>query len=104
MSIEYNLRKLKILNNYMAIAKKVKEITTKFDPHAEVYVFGSVIEGKITGASDIDVLVISERKDLEYKVKVEVAKKIDAPVQIHFATRDQYNRWYKRFIDKKVRV
>lgn len=104
LSIKYNIRKLKLLNNYMAIAKKVKEITTKFDPDAEVYVFGSVVEGRITGASDIDILIISERKELEYKIKVEVAKNIDAPIQIHFATRDQYDRWYKRFINKKIKV
>ena len=104
MSIEYDLKKLKLLSDYMVVARRVKEIVTKFDPDAEVYVFGSVVKGKITGSSDIDILVISEKKDLEYKIKVEVAKNIDAPVQIHFSTLDQYNRWYRRFVDKKVRV
>ncbi|MHA1596429.1 MAG: nucleotidyltransferase domain-containing protein [Candidatus Asgardarchaeia archaeon] len=104
MSIEYDLKKLKLLSDYMVVAKRVKEIVTKFDPDAEVYVFGSVVKGKITCGSDIDILVISEKKDLEYKIKVEVAKNIDAPVQIHFSTLDQYNRWYRRFVDKKVRV
>ncbi|RLE53448.1 MAG: nucleotidyltransferase domain-containing protein, partial [Candidatus Methanomethylicota archaeon] len=40
----------------MAVAEKVKNIIVKFDPNAEVYVFGSTVEGKITGASDIDIL------------------------------------------------
>ncbi|HDO21214.1 MAG: nucleotidyltransferase domain-containing protein [archaeon GB-1845-036] len=104
MSIKYDLKKLEYLKNYMAVAEKVKNIIVKFDPNAEVYVFGSTVEGKITGASDIDILVISEKENIKYKIKVEVAKKIDAPIQIHFTTRKHYERWYKRFINKKVKI
>jgi predicted nucleotidyltransferase len=33
-------------------------------------------------------------------LKAEIYKTVDAPVEIHVATREQFERWYKRFIDK----
>ena len=54
---------LEILRNYREVALKVKEIVRKFDPEARVFVFGSVVKGKITAASDIDILIITKRVD-----------------------------------------
>ncbi len=53
MSRSYEDTLLEYLQNYMKIARKVKEIVKKVDPNARVYVFGSVVKGKYTAASDI---------------------------------------------------
>lgn len=103
MSVDYELKRQAYLKNYLEVAKRVKEIVQRHDA-AEVYVFGSVIEGKATAMSDIDILVISERKDLEYPIKIDVYKSIDAPIEIHFVTRKEYADWYSRFIEKKIQV
>jgi len=104
LSIEYSLKKLKYLKNYMKTAKKIKKIVLKYDPEAEVHVFGSVIKGKYTASSDIDILIISQRKDLEYKIKIEILKQTDAPIEIHFITKQQHNKWYKKFINKTIKI
>jgi len=102
--VNYDLKKLKQLRSYMEVARQVKEVVLSIDPKAEVYVFGSTVKGMYTAASDIDILVVSERKDLEYKIKVESYRRIDAPIEIHFTTPREYEQWYKRFIDAIRRV
>jgi len=98
------LERLQHLREYMEVARKAKEIVSRLDPEVEVYVFGSVVEGRITGLSDIDLLIVSKKRELEYRVKVDVYGSIDAPVEIHFTTPEGYNRWYRRFVGKMIRV
>ncbi len=47
------MRVINALRDCRRVAKSVKEIMKRFDPKAEVYVFGSVVRGEYTGASDI---------------------------------------------------
>ena len=86
--------------NYMHYAKLVKEAVG-----GEVFVFGSVIEGKHTMASDIDLLVVLdsiERRD-EILMKINEVLGEFHPFQIHLVTRKELE-WYKRFIKKWRRV
>ncbi len=46
----------KYFENYMEYARLIKELAEGLLGKAEVYIFGSVVEGKNTPASDIDVL------------------------------------------------
>ncbi|MGQ9469836.1 MAG: nucleotidyltransferase domain-containing protein [Nitrososphaerales archaeon] len=104
MSIEYNVKRLRYLKNCMEVARMVKKIVLQYDSSAEVYVFGSVVKDRVTVSSDIDILVLSDKPELEDEIKVAIIKSIDAPVEIHFATHAQYENCYKRFIDAMVRV
>jgi len=91
-------KELKTLENYRVIAGEVKKIVTEFDPQAEVYVFGSVVRGNYTVASDIDILVITEKTDKKYEIMTRVYRSIDAPIELHIVTKKLYEGWYKRFI------
>ena len=92
--------KKEYFENYMHYAKLVKEAVK-----GEVFVFGSVVEGKHTMASDIDLLVvldsIERRDDILMKIN-EVLGEFH-PFQIHLVTRKEL-KWYKRFIKKWKRV
>jgi hypothetical protein len=33
-------------------------------------------------------------------LKAEIYKTVDAPVEVHVATQEQFERWYKRFIHR----
>lgn len=98
MSKPYDLKALNYLRNCKEVVRRVKEVVGRVDPNAEVYVYGSTVTGKFTGASDIDVLVITSNMDKRYDIIVEVYKSVDAPIEVHVATPQQYERWYKRFI------
>ena len=98
MSRSYDSKVLEMLRNYRLVARHVKEIVHRFDPKARVYVFGSVVRGEYTGASDIDILVVTERIDLKYDMMVEVYRSVEAPVELHIVTGEQLEKWYRRFI------
>ena len=90
----------KYFENYMHYARLVKEAVK-----GEVFVFGSVVEGKHTMASDIDLLVVLdsiERRD-EILMKINEVLGELHPFQIHLVTRKELE-WYKRFIKKWKRV
>ncbi len=97
--------KLDLLKNYLTFARRAKEIALKYDPSARLLVFGSVVRGDYTGASDIDLLVISEKEELRYSMEASIREGVpEAPLEVHFATPQQYRNWYSRFIDVFVEV
>jgi len=102
----YELRVLEYLRNYRAVAGRVKEVVKRVDPGAEVYVFGSVVRGRYTGASDIDILVVTNNIDRKYSIVVEAYRSTEAPIELHVVTHEQFEKWYKRFIpgDEVVKV
>lgn len=98
---------LKSLENYRVISEKVKKLVLKHWPNAKVYVFGSVIKGKYTAASDIDILVVLDKnvsRDEEYKVKAEVYMSVEAPIELHITSIEKFEHWYKRFIKEEELV
>lgn len=69
-------------------AKRLLGLSTK------VILFGSVAQGKATGGSDIDILIVSERLPASYKERGELAARLEEeagfplyhPVEIHMAS------------------
>jgi uncharacterized protein len=96
----------KYFTNYMKYAKVIKNVSTKSLEGARVLVFGSVIKGNwVPNKSDIDVLIISNKvlksgvwqSELKLNMLQEIGD-ITAPFDIHFATPEIYNSWFKNFI------
>lgn len=95
------MSRLDRVKNYKKYAQEVKRIVSFYDKEAKVILFGSTVRGDFTGASDIDILVVSKRKDLEYQIKLAIKRELlEAPIQIHFASPEEFDGWYKKFIDK----
>ena len=94
---------MKNLKDYRKIAEKVKEIIREKHENARVLVFGSVVEGKITALSDIDILVICDlNREKAAELKAEIIKRIgySVPVELHIATGEEFEKWYRKFIQK----
>ena len=94
------------LDNYRDVSKKVKSMVRESWKDARVYVFGSVIEGKYTAGSDIDIIVVVDcvTRDEAIRMKASVIKSIEAPIELHIATKEEYENWYCRFIDRVEEV
>lgn len=102
--IDEGLKALKAMENYMEVARRVKDIVLRYRSDAKVYVFGSVVDGRYTAASDIDILVVVDvDADEAYKIKAEVYREVDAPIQLHIVNQIQL-QWYTRFTNKLVEV
>lgn len=75
--------------------KKIRSILFRFHYVKEVYLFGSVIRNKITGASDLDILVIIRNKKPK-DAYVEIAMALEDTlgdlaylIDLHVYTEDQ---------------
>lgn len=56
------------LEDWIDVARRVKEVVLRLKPTADVYVFGSVMEDRFTGAGDIDILVAVDNLEERYDV------------------------------------
>jgi len=96
--VESGRKILEQLGNHTEIAKKVSRIVREAWPDAKVYLFGSVLEGKYTAMSDIDLLIVVDGVDREeaYRVQAMIYGKIEGPLELHVASAAQFDRWYRR--------
>jgi len=99
--IESGKKALRHLGDYRDVAERVKSLVKAYWGDAEVYVFGSAVEGRYTAASDIDILIVVDgvSRDEADRVKASIYECIDAPIELHIASRDEFENWYRRFID-----
>lgn len=98
-------RKLEYFKNYLKYAQKIKKKAQELlGKDTKVLVFGSIVKGNWGTNSDIDVLVISKRLSSNWienrEIRTEIRKVAGTfnPFQIHLATPEEYENWYKRFI------
>ncbi len=95
----------KYFQNCIFYAKEIKKTIKELYKDAKVLVFGSAIRQKYHPDSDIDILIISSKipqdlfKQAEIKIKIK-EKFSDAPFELHLATPQEYETWYKKFIKK----
>ncbi len=99
----------KYYENPMDYLKKIKSIVRKHDPEAQIILFGSIVKGSLRPDSDIDVLIITKLASNIYerlKLRIDIAKEIgdSTPFEIHIITPEEYNKWYKKFIDKHIPI
>lgn len=103
--IEEGRETLEAFRRYREVAQRVKEAARRLVGDVRVYVFGSVLTGRFTAASDIDILIVAEvDREAAARLKAEIYSQIDAPLEIHVATPEQFQRWYLRFVDKLEEV
>ncbi len=95
--VKYHFQHLRRWREYVeVVARAVRDLV----PEAEIYVIGSVVEGKVTVYSDIDILVIIPNKTLNGESRKNLAVEIlekaiehyglpwDAPIEIHVADKN----------------
>jgi len=88
-------RRREIFERLDEYLKKIVETVRKIDSNAEVYLFGSVAEGKHLISSDIDILVVSNLHP--GKIIAELwSNGIDDPFEIHVITRDMLETYKRR--------
>jgi predicted nucleotidyltransferase len=95
-------RYLEDLPRYLRL---IKEVVLRHDPSAKVLLFGSYAEGTARPDSDVDVLIISDVLGKDLLSAAEAVNRITAELgvkgvfEIHVATRELFEKWYKNFID-----
>ncbi|MEM4700068.1 MAG: nucleotidyltransferase domain-containing protein [Candidatus Nezhaarchaeales archaeon] len=75
--------------------KVVVEAVRELDEGAEVYLFGSVVEGTYTLSSDIDVLVVTDQPPEEVLAKL-WERGIKDPFEVHVVKREVLDLYKRR--------
>ena len=101
-------RRKKYFENLEWYLDKIKEIVKKEVGDAEIYLYGSVLEGSYSiGLSDIDVAIVSDVfKDRDRKLDFfgrMLGEFFDSPFEFHVLSREQWE-YYKNFIKNFKRV
>lgn len=109
MEIEHARVRKSYLDNAIEYLKKIKDVCKTFDPECRLIIFGSYIRGDMKPDSDIDVLLITSRaSDAFYRgrLRAEIAKNIGlvTPFEIHIVSSEEYERWYRKFIDAQKEI
>lgn len=100
-------RRQGVLKNARAYVRAIKEFCiSNIDPECRVILFGSVARGDYRPDSDVDVLVITRRVkpgDPEDRARVSEAiygfLGFRSPIELHVVTPEEYEGWYRHFID-----
>jgi len=96
-------KRKKYFENYLKFARLIKKKANHIFGEVKVLVFGSVVKGDYLPNSDIDILIITKNLPQEFFEQVKLKQKLlegleENPFQIHLATPQMYQRWYKNFI------
>lgn len=82
VAVKYGYRRYLLLKNWRSIVQRLLRTVCRALGDAEVYVFGSVVEGRFTVASDIDVLIVSSRVEESEKFAVELQLLIEDELKL----------------------
>ena len=82
----------------------VKKQIGEIFPDAKIYLFGSVVEGKVHPHSDIDLAVVTKNIPENVKelaiIKIKILKGLEfSPFELHILSEKEWNL-YKNFIKK----
>lgn len=103
------LTRKKYVENIMTYLGEIKEACRSIDPDCRTILFGSHARGTARPDSDIDVLLVSRLAENPWtraKLFVRTLERLepDHPFEIHIATPQEYEKWYRRFIDVYVEI
>jgi len=88
-------RRIEVFKNLERYLRVIVDVVKGLDENAEVYLFGSVTEGRYLLSSDIDILVITDL--YPGKVLAELWNKgIRDPFEIHIVTRAMLKTYRRR--------
>jgi len=103
------LRMQEMLGNWKEYGHKIAEAASQVLGECEVFAFGSVVEGKATGGSDVDIIVVSRHLPRDGRSRLKALIEEGAglppfhPFEIHLVTPEEAE-WYRRHGSKFVRL
>ncbi|MHA1782201.1 MAG: nucleotidyltransferase domain-containing protein [Promethearchaeota archaeon] len=88
---------MKHRNEYL---KKIEEARVKLLPQSKSYIFGSILEGKLVGGSDIDILIVAdvpnsltERAAILANLEETAGLPLSHVFEIHLISPEEFKTW-----------
>ena len=110
MLIEFARRRAEIVKNYQKFIPDIVSAIREILGDARVYLFGSIVEGRAAGGSDIDIMIVAnvrgnlKKAEIIAKIEEKAGLPLDNPFEFHLLTEDEFERWRKIFKPKLVEL
>lgn len=102
----------KLVHDWRLWSEAIARATVEVLGPCDVYVFGSVIEGCITGASDVDILIVADQLPGDFRLRGDLTSEIEEvadlplyhPFEIHLVSKDEAeaNPIYRAAVSKGI--
>lgn len=100
--LEMMIKMKEMLKNYKMYLKKINASIKTVLIDSKVYLFGSIIEGNLVGASDIDILIVAnvpknhmKRAEIIAEIEENAELPLSHPFEFHLITKDELNTWIR---------
>lgn len=105
--LEMMIKRKEMIENFRKYLKKINESIKTILSDSEVFLFGSVIEGNLVVASDIDILILADvpknhlkRAEIIAKIEEKAGLPFVHPFEFHILNSDELKTW-KNIYDLK---
>ncbi|MGB9830536.1 MAG: nucleotidyltransferase domain-containing protein [Fervidicoccaceae archaeon] len=99
--VEDAKRKIEVFENLEHYLKMAYRIVKELDEGAEIYVFGSLVEGKSLVSSDIDLLIVTSLPP-EVVISKLWERGIKEPFEIHVVDREMFKYYLRKAKNLKM--
>lgn len=100
--LEMMIKTNEMIKNFKKYLKKIDESIKTVLSNSKVYLFGSIIEGNLVAASDIDILIIAnvpkkhlKRAELIAEIEENAGLPLSHPFEFHLLTQKELDTWIK---------
>ncbi len=100
--LDIMLKRKKMIENFKKYLKDINESIKYVLKDSKVYLFGSIIEGNLVAASDVDILIIADvpkshlkRAELTAKIEENARLPIIHPFEFHILTNEELKSWIR---------
>ena len=98
--LDLMIKTKEMIKNYKEYLKRINKNIKLVLKESQVYLFGSVIEGTLVAASDIDILIISnipknhlKRAEIIANIEEKSGLPLSHPFEFHLLTQAEFNKW-----------
>ena len=100
--LEMMIKTNNMIKNHKKYLKKIENSIKTILKDPQIFLFGSIITGKLVAGSDIDILIIADipkkhlkRAELIAEIEEDAGLPLSHPFELHLLTQEEVNTWIK---------
>jgi len=100
--LDLMIKRKEMIKNHKEYLKKINKNIKLVLKESQIYLFGSIIEGNLVAASDIDILIIAEvpkkhlkRAEIIANIEEKSGLPLSHPFEFHLLSEEEFDTWSK---------
>jgi len=98
--LDLMIKRKEMIKNHRKYLKIINKNINLVLKESQIYLFGSIIEGNLVAASDIDILIIAEvpkkhlkRAEIIANIEEKSGLPLSHPFEFHLLTQEEFDTW-----------